>query len=1412
MDGVFVSLHTCLDRQAAIAPDRELFSFIHGSGEKADRLTCAQLTARAKALAQALLDAGGKGQRILLLFTPGLDFVVAFYACLYAGAVAVPAYPPDPSNLQRTLPRLKAVVTDSTASLIVTSRQILAFKDYLSRLVPELAVPAWLDAEAEVGDTSADLAPSFPSPDDLALIQYTSGSTAAPKGVMVSHGNLMANMRMFQRAGRLTPDSRIFSWLPTYHDLGLMCGVMLPVGAGCTAQLASPLDFLKRPALWLDAIHRERITHTCAPNFALDLTSRKAAPTDAGWQLDCLQLCLVGAEPVRLASLERFATTFAPQGLRREVLLPGYGLAEAVVGVCSTPFAEGWHVVSADTEALARNRFEPVAQQASRSIPIVSSGVPCEGVRVAIVDPATRRECAAGDIGEIWIEGPHVAQGYWGMEQADESPFRATMEGSESDTWLRSGDLGFIERGHIYVTGRIKDLIVARGANHYPQDIEHTVEQAHPTVRPGAVIAFAIEQTGEEALAVVAEIAPPAEETVVADIVRAIQARVLQVHGLAVASVALIKPRSIDKTSSGKLARRACKARFLDGHLDAYFQGSLLRAPARAEDTPTASTPTPAPTAMAAARATTVDEALRHLVSELTSVPIGDLAPHTRLAEIGMDSLLAAELASVLERRLDRELSVVDVMRSTTLAALQDIIDVAPRRQSEDGPAQAARLRHARPLEPLTLSAPLFVVGGLFGSVAYLLSLARALGTDRPCIAFQAAGIDATEPPLGSVEEMARRYIGELKAIQPTGPYHLAGHSFGGLVAFDMARQLTEQGDEVADLLLLDTTTVGGPGPSDMPADVMALYELAYVAHRFTGRAMPGGSVDALAGLDAQTQRSLLADELRGNAGNALAGDSLDALVRVHMASFDAMVAYEPRYYTGPVVLFRALGGFPRHAVHPARRLEHRFDERTMGWDRHCPRLSIVEVPGDHYAMVLAPHAQTLAEAMNARLRPTRYELPLTRLAGRPLAKGEGRAFAATHDGIVFHPEHDDFIEDPYPILRQLRAREPVYRMTDASTGASVWWLTRHADVSAALRDKRLLLDGRHLLGESTPSEKSGVVTIIFQLIRQRSGPAADFINQAMLFIDGEAHRRLRHLMNPLFDAASVRRWQASIDERTNYLARRLRDADQPDIMRDFALGLPRHVMFGMLGISVRDAEALDALAGDAFRIIEATAFAGDPTRAEKAIATVMDYLRAHVAERRRTPARDDLLGQLLDVRANGDRLSDEDLAANCSLLLLAGTEVLSYAIGNGVLALLRHPDQHERLRRQPELVDSAIEELLRYDGPMRTNIRVAAEDLTIGDRLVRRGEPVVLDLGAANRDPAMFPHPDRLDLARPIRQLTAFGQGVHYCLGAPLARLQMRSALLALCQLRFERVPGQLVWEKSSVVRRLQRFGVRFS
>ena len=1406
MDSVFVPLHARLDRLAATDPDKELFSFIDGMGEKADRLTYAQLAARAKALAQALLDAGGKGQRVLLLFTPGLDFVAAFYACLYAGAVAVPAYPPDPSNLQRTLPRLKAVVTDSAASLIVTNRQILAFKDYLARLVPELASPAWLDADAGGGSTDLDL--SLPAPHDLALIQYTSGSTAAPKGVMVSHANLMANMTMFQRAGQLTADSRIFSWLPTYHDLGLMCGVVLPVGVGCTAQLASPLDFLKRPALWLEAIHRERITHTCAPNFALDLASRKAASASAEWDLQCLQLCLVGAEPVRLASLERFAAAFAPQGLRSEALLPGYGLAEAVVGVCSSPFAEGWHVVSADAEALAHNRFERAAPQASRSIAIVSSGVPCEGVRVAIVDPGTRRECAPGEIGEIWIEGPHVAQGYWRMDHAQESPFRAVMDGPEGDTWLRSGDLGFIERGHVYVTGRIKDLIVARGANHYPQDIEHTVEQAHPSIRPGAVIAFAIERSEEEALAVVAEIAPPDDESVVPDILRAVHARVLQAHGLAVAAIALIKPRSIDKTSSGKLARRACKARFLADRLDAYFQGSLPPASARTDDIPAAAAPAPALTTGAA----TVDETLRELVSELTSIPASHLSPQTQLAEIGMDSLLAAELASMLERRLDRELSVVDVMRSTTLAALQDAIDKAPRQQPEDGATHAARLRHAKPLEPLTLSAPLFLVGGLFGSVAYLLALARSLGTDRPCIAFQAAGIDGTEPPLGSVEEMARRYIGELKAIQPTGPYHLAGHSFGGLVAFDMARQLTEQGDAVAALLLLDTTLVGDREPSDLPDDLMALYELAYIAHRMMDRPLPGGSPASLTALDAETQRTLLSNALQGNHESAFAGDPLDAIIGVHAASFDAMAAYEPRHYEGAVVLFRARDGFPTAAMHPARRVEHRFDERAMGWDRHCPNLSIVDVPGDHYSMVLAPHAQSLAEAMNACRHPTRYELPLTRLTGQPLARGAGRAFTATRGGIVFHPEHDDFIDDPYPVLRQLRAREPVYRMTDASTGASVWWLTRHANVSAALRDKRLLVDGRHLLDEGTPQPKSGTVTIIFQLIRQRSGPAADFVNQALLFIDGEAHRRLRHLMNPLFDAAAVRRWQGSIDERTGYLAQRLRDIDQPDLMRDFALSLPRHVMLGMLGISVQDAEALNALAGDAFRIVEATAFAGDPSKAEKAIATVMDYLRSHVAERRRAPARDDLLGQLLELSSKGDRLSDEDLAANCSLLLLAGTDVLSYAIGNGVLALLRHPDQYERLRRQPDLTESAIEELLRYDGPVRTNLRVANEDVWIGDKLVRRGEPVVLDLGAANRDPAMFPHPDRLDLARPIRQLTAFGQGMHYCLGAPLARLQMRSALLALCRLRFEPVPGQLRWGRSTVVRRLERFGIRFS
>ena len=283
MSASFLSLHACLDRLANRQPDHALFSFIRSSGEKSQQMTAAQLAARSKAVARTIRRHGGEGQRVLLLFTPGLDFVVAFYACLYAGAVAVPAYPPDPSNLQRTLPRLQAVAVNSAAALVVTSGQILAFKGYLSRLVPELAIPAWIDAAAEDGHAEDDYPCPTPAAHDLALIQYTSGSTAAPKGVMVSHGNLMANLRMFQRAGQLAEDAKIFSWLPTYHDLGLMCGVMLPVGVGCTVQLASPLDFLKNPAIWLQAIHRERITHTCVPNFALDLTARKAASTADGW-------------------------------------------------------------------------------------------------------------------------------------------------------------------------------------------------------------------------------------------------------------------------------------------------------------------------------------------------------------------------------------------------------------------------------------------------------------------------------------------------------------------------------------------------------------------------------------------------------------------------------------------------------------------------------------------------------------------------------------------------------------------------------------------------------------------------------------------------------------------------------------------------------------------------------------------------------------------------------------------------------------------------------------------------------------------------------------------------------------------------------------------------------------------------
>jgi len=540
-----------LRQRACKRPDKTALTFLADGEDEAESLTYGQLDRRARAIAARLQQAQLSGERVLLLFPPGLGFVTGFLGCLYAGAVAIPTYPP-----RRRLDGWGSIACDCRPAACLTAAVFEPRRAALEKLVPELHHAHWLTAETvDEGAAEAWRSPEL-EPGAVAFLQYTSGSTAAPKGVVVTHGNLLHNEAMISRAFEQTEESVVVGWLPLYHDMGLIGNVLQPLCSGARCVLMAPTAFLQKPARWLQAISRYRATTSGGPDFAYELCVRRFGAEDSrALDLASWRVAFNGAEPVRHATLERFAEKFAPYGFRRQAFYPCYGLAEA------TLFVAGGDVASAPaTAGLAGEVLERPARR------LVCCGRAWSGQRIVIADPESRKPCAAGQVGEIWVGGPSIARGYWGRPELSEETFHARLAGDGSGPFLRTGDLGFLAGGGLYVTGRIKDLIILRGRNLYPQDVEATAQGAHRDLRPGCGAAFSVDADGEERLVLVHELSRHATAAPEA-VCDAIRQAVAELHEAQVYAVALLREGTILKTSSGKVRRRACRAAYLAGEL-----------------------------------------------------------------------------------------------------------------------------------------------------------------------------------------------------------------------------------------------------------------------------------------------------------------------------------------------------------------------------------------------------------------------------------------------------------------------------------------------------------------------------------------------------------------------------------------------------------------------------------------------------------------------------------------------------------------------------------------------------------------------------------------------------------------------------------------------------------------------------
>jgi acyl-CoA synthetase (AMP-forming)/AMP-acid ligase II/acyl carrier protein len=702
-----VFLPQILEQRARAPEDRWSLTFLDSRGAEQSRWTAADLAARARAVAARLIQETKPGEPVLLVFQPGPDFLAAFMGCLWSGRLATPTNPP---RRNRLVERLVSVATDSGARVALVGAGLSDAAEEWRRSNERLGGLAWtsLDGLAE----APDLAPAAIGADDIAFIQYTSGSTASPKGVMVSHGNLIKNIACMEAMWTLDPDATpgatLVTWLPAFHDLGLIFGLLHPLYAGCAAVQMAPNTFLQKPVRWLNAISHYRGTHSAAPSFAYDLCCRRIdAEERAGLDLSSLLMTMNAAEPINPAVMERFVEEFRPHGFRREAFAPAYGLAEATLAVTGTPTTAPPTLRTFDVDALGAGEVSILADGAAggRLMPssgrilvdgagggrlMPGSGRPFVTVAVAVVDPETRRRCPADRIGEIWVGGPSVAQGYWHRPEETAATYGARIEGEEAaGSFLRTGDLGALIDGELFVTGRIKDLIIVSGTNFYPHDIERAAQSAHESLRRDNGAAFAITDDdaadgGREQVALVQELERTRRNDDPAEIFQAILETVWQALELKLSRIVLVPPGAVLRTSSGKIQRLANRKAYLDGTLPviAEWRGPVA-APAVAAVAPVVLAAAPQ---RVSADAAAITLWLTGWLADRLNLQVRAIDANLGFAEMGLDSVGSTELAFALGERLGTEVSETIAFDHPTIARLVSHLATATGAPSVSSP------------------------------------------------------------------------------------------------------------------------------------------------------------------------------------------------------------------------------------------------------------------------------------------------------------------------------------------------------------------------------------------------------------------------------------------------------------------------------------------------------------------------------------------------------------------------------------------------------------------------------------------------------------------------------------------------------------------------------------------------------
>ena len=672
------SLTELLHNRADVHPALSAYEFVGRDGAIV-RLNYAQLDEHARRISKLILGVARPGERALLMYKPGLEFVKAFFACIYAGVVAVPL----------SLPRrgrgsdLGLIIKDAIPNLVLTTTDLADF------LIEE--VRAYCDVPFVCTESIAIIDRSILLPhleysesSNIAVIQYTSGSTATPKGVMLDHSNILSNARLIRNKLGLSTESTSISWLPHYHDMGLMLGIILPMYCVSSVTFMSPSLFVSRPELWLKMISEKRAVCAGGPNFAYDICVKTLRDYNlGGLDLSNWRIAYSGAEPIRKDTIDSFANKLEQYGFRRQAFVPCYGLAEATLMISGGRQKHGVQSIVVDHVGISSGRVIKRPDLFPMGRYFVSCGTVITDHEIQIVNPISHTPCDDDQVGEIWVTGGSIARGYWNRQEETESIFGARLRGSGDVRYLKTGDLGFIHEGELYICGRLKDVIIINGLNHYPQDIELTAERSHSAIRANACVAFSIELEGTEGVVVVAESDRSAEFEV---IFNSLRRHISEVHGVQIYAALLIRKGTLPRTTSGKVRRGATRASFNSRKLRviAEWRSSDLSLPHHAGGAIYTGDIDYSILKASVAPRTVTEEVLAAIWCEV--LKLDRVGVHDNFFELGGHSLLAMRLIARLREAFGTELAVRALFEAPSVAGLAERIEAARMAGLDAGP------------------------------------------------------------------------------------------------------------------------------------------------------------------------------------------------------------------------------------------------------------------------------------------------------------------------------------------------------------------------------------------------------------------------------------------------------------------------------------------------------------------------------------------------------------------------------------------------------------------------------------------------------------------------------------------------------------------------------------------------------